>query len=213
MKKFVNRMNNVLEILGYRKTGNSFWKVDDGFYKLINFQEGAYGGGYFFVNIGLHLVGFPELLTNKLSVVDQPKESECIFRLRVEQISGTEQIFAFRRGLVSFEDEQIFQALAHAFLNDVEQWFKKWGSYENIANASQEEILQMINVVPVLRQKAYFLLKSYCLLRLGDKDQANAIFKRYQREQVNGLDFSRVDYYDKVLLSRLSEKPLTSQIF
>lgn len=37
---------------GYRKRGNSFWKTENGFYKLINFQTGAYGD-YFFINVAL----------------------------------------------------------------------------------------------------------------------------------------------------------------
>ena len=200
MIDFFKKMNDELKTLGYRKSGNSFWKVEDGFYKLINFQKGAYGGGNYFVNIGLHPIGFPELLNSKISVVDLPKESECIFRLRVEQISETEQILAFRSRFVSFDDEQMFAALVYAFHNEVEQWFKKWGSYENIGRASHDDISKMINVIPILKAKSYYLLKTFCLLKMGDKDKAMEVFERYRGEQVEKLDFTKIDDYFIALL-------------
>ena len=50
MKQLLNEMKSAFSERGYRKAGNSFWKVENGFYKLVNFQKGAYGD-YFFVNV------------------------------------------------------------------------------------------------------------------------------------------------------------------
>ncbi|MEC1526249.1 DUF4304 domain-containing protein, partial [Neobacillus niacini] len=49
-------MNQVTKEYGYRKKGNSFWKIENGFYKLINIQK-SNNGDYFFINLGIHPVG------------------------------------------------------------------------------------------------------------------------------------------------------------
>lgn len=43
MKELLNEVKGELARYGYKKSGRSFWKVENGFYKLIDFQKGAYG--------------------------------------------------------------------------------------------------------------------------------------------------------------------------
>lgn len=43
MKELIHEVKSEITQYGYKKARNSFWKIEDGFYKLINFQHGAYG--------------------------------------------------------------------------------------------------------------------------------------------------------------------------
>ena len=85
MKTIIGEVKGIFSEYGYKKERNSFWKIENDFYRLINFQHGAYGD-YFFVNVGLHPVGLPSLYTGKLEIKEKPKEHECIIRQRMEQI-------------------------------------------------------------------------------------------------------------------------------
>lgn len=84
---------------GYRKHGNSFWKTENGFYKLINFQTGAYGD-YFFINVALHPEGMP-VLSQYCESVKNRKESQCVLRWRVEQITEGANAFGWKIGFSS----------------------------------------------------------------------------------------------------------------
>ena len=86
MKTLIGEVKDTFSQYGYRKERNSFWKKENGFYKLVNFQSGAYGD-YFFINVGLHPIGLPSLIAGKLEIKERPKEYECIFRRRMGEIS------------------------------------------------------------------------------------------------------------------------------
>ena len=77
MKELLNELKGDIAGYGYKKSGNSFWKIENGFYKLIDFQGGAHGD-YFFINVGLHPVGFPSLITGKLEIKERSREHEYI---------------------------------------------------------------------------------------------------------------------------------------
>lgn len=195
MEELIYKANIILKQLSYKKKTNSFWKLDDGFYKLISFQNGAHGGGYFFVNVCVHPLGLPELLTNQFSIIDHPKEYECILRQRIEQIVIDGRLEAFRQGLVSLEDEETIQAVIDSLPNDVEKWLVKWGSYETIAYAKEDELANMLTVIPKLKKKAVLMLKFFCTYKIGDKLQAMDILDKYLNEDVEGITFPQVDKY------------------
>ena len=69
MKEMLEKVKVAFIQKGYRKRRNSFYKTEDGFYKLINFQKGAYGD-YFYINVGLHPIGLPILQANALLIPD-----------------------------------------------------------------------------------------------------------------------------------------------
>lgn len=41
--KILGEIKPLFAKYGYKKNGDSFWKLENGFYKLINFQKGRYG--------------------------------------------------------------------------------------------------------------------------------------------------------------------------
>ena len=41
MKELLNELKGDIAGYGYKKSGNSFWKIENGFYKLIDFQGGC----------------------------------------------------------------------------------------------------------------------------------------------------------------------------
>lgn len=43
MKTIIGEVKGIFSEYGYKKERNSFWKIENDFYKLINFQYGAYG--------------------------------------------------------------------------------------------------------------------------------------------------------------------------
>ena len=100
MKELLAEVKGAFSVAGYRKKRNSFWKREGGFYRLVDFQHGAYGD-YFFINVGLHPVGLPSLIAGELVIKEQPKEYECIFHQRVGEISP---IPLFQKALVPISD-------------------------------------------------------------------------------------------------------------
>ena len=194
MKTLICEEKDTFTQYGYRKERNSFWKKENGFYKLVNFQSGAYGD-YFFINVGLHPIGLPSLIAGKLEIKERPIEYECIFRQRMEQVSP---LAIFKKPLVSVSDPRVVPAITSG-LSDVEAWFARWGSFETIAACEFSDVEGMLSCVPLLWNKAYKMLKCCCLLKLGRTAEAEAFYAEYLAEN-REMDFSAVDQYLKELL-------------
>lgn len=194
MKDLLNAVKSEIAQYGYRKTRSSFWKIEDGFYKLIHFQHGAYGD-YFFINVGLHPVGLPSLVPGKLEILERPREHECVIRRRLEEIAPTEM---FRKSLAPIHDPNTVQEIA-ASLPAVERWLDLWGSYDAIAGKDFSELSPMMPIAPILWRKAYDLLECYCMVKLGDLPRAGEFYQAYLSEN-REMDFSPVDRYMEALL-------------
>ncbi len=78
--KILSQIKEPMADLGYRKNGNSFRRVEKGFYQLIHFQKGGFGD-YFFINVALHPMGLPLLQAGDLALPERPKEDEYMARL------------------------------------------------------------------------------------------------------------------------------------
>ena len=57
MKRIVDELQPEFKKLGYKKSGGNFYKTENGFYKLVNFQGSQYGH-CFYVNVALNPEGF-----------------------------------------------------------------------------------------------------------------------------------------------------------
>lgn len=201
--KALNEVKQQISKYGYKKNGNSFWKIENGFYKLIHFQAGAYGD-YFFINVALHPDGFPMLYTKQLEITKRPKESQCILRQRVERISDKANTFPHKIGFIG--DVENMQILLATIMPDIELWMNKWGNWETILSSGFEEISNMFSAAPLVWKKEFFLLKSYCALAVGKCTEANKNFSAYIKENPD-MDFSLVDNYMLELInSHLSVK-------
>jgi hypothetical protein len=187
-----------LKQLGFRKKGRMFWKIENEFYYLIDFQKGAYGD-YFFVNVCVHPVGLPELIPNKLSIIEQPKEYECILRQRIEQIVPLDKFPNMKGGLFSSQDESVIERLIQVISNDVIQWLEEWGSYDKLANASEYDIYDKLTVIPILKRKAFLMLKSYCNFKIGKYTKANMLLEEFEKEKIEDMNFHHIKNYLKLL--------------
>ena len=187
---------------GYRKRGNSFWKIKNGFYKLINFQTGAYGD-YFFINVALHPEDMP-VLSQRCEPVKNLKESQCVLRWRVEQIAEGVKAFGWKIGFSS--NAYDVQALLAAVIPETESWLNRWGAYETILSAGFDKLLRSFSAVPILWRKQFLLLKSYCAFKRRDKAAAE-YFSAYLNENLD-MNFSYVDNYMKETLNLNSHATL-----
>jgi len=195
--KILSEVKPIFSQYGYKKSGDSFWKNENGFYKLVNFQKGTYGA-YFFINVGLHPNGLPMLWTQQLCLLEKPKESQCVLRQRVEQISS--KASSFKREIGYPEEIEILSELLLSVIPDVEIWLNKWGSYEAILTADFDEMSKLFSVVPIIWKKEFWLLKSYCALLQRDKASAKRYFSLCQAEN-SSMDFSLVDDYMEKLIT------------
>lgn len=194
MKDLLNRVKGEFTQYAYKKRGSSFWKYEDGFYKLVNFQGGAYGD-YFFVNIGLHPVGLPSLFTGRLEIHEKPPESKCIIRQRIEEIVS---IGASATRMIPVHDVDAAQIIVES-IPAIEAWLSSWGSYDTICSADFKELSKiMTSVVPIIQRKAYWMLKYYCLIKQESYSEAKQAFLNYLSENVD-MDFIEVDNYLKAL--------------
>ena len=75
---------HALKPLGFKKKAKLF-KTENGFYKLINIQNSQYGDD-FYINIGIHPIGLPRLITDQLLIKENSSIFDCILQTRIEPI-------------------------------------------------------------------------------------------------------------------------------
>ena len=201
MQELVEAARGSLKAVGFRKRRNSFWRKQSGVYQLIDFQEGAHGGGYFFVNLAVHPVGLPKLVAGELSLPDQPKEYECCIRQRLEQVADSRGGKLFRQGLVWGDDLESASRVLDAVVSQGVPWLDTWGSLDRLVTASETELAPMLTSVPKLRDKSLWMLKAYCASRLGRDAAAHAALDRFLAAESGGYEFGGLNQY----LSRLVE--------
>lgn len=194
MKDLLVAIYQRLRPLGYRKMKSSFWKVEKGIYRLIDFQSGAYGD-YFFVNVCLHPIGFPKILAGHLSIPEHPKEYECIIRQRLEEITDNEIISRFKAGLVATDDTEVINEVLEFLPTKVESWFDMWGDFERLATAKGSDVKHMLTSVPNLRERAYYMLRYYACVKIGEQDQATELLQKYERCSIIQQDLSLIEEY------------------
>lgn len=94
-------LKDTLNSMGYTKAKSRFWRIKEGLFQLIDFQSGAYGN-YLFVNVCIHPVGFPKILSDRLVIKEKPLEYECIIRQRIEEVCSSQVTSPFRKSLVLY---------------------------------------------------------------------------------------------------------------
>lgn len=197
MKEMIEKVKGTLAQNGYQKRRNSFYKIEDGFYRLINFQKGAYGN-YFYINVCLHPIGLPLLQANTLFMPDHPKEYECVLRERIDQIVKEEKHKIWSKAQNWIGDDMVPHIIDA--IVDIEDWFQKWGSFNTILDCPFDEISKMFTVVPILWEKEYLLLKCYSAFQVGNIEVARKLFSKYSDTVVRDLSFEGVDSYLQSLL-------------
>jgi hypothetical protein len=191
-----------LSKIGYKKKGNSFYKIENDFYKLINFQTGAFGG-YFFINICIHPIGLPELNSKHLVIRDRPKEYECIIRQRIEQITTNPKLItAFTSGFVTESDKEVIYEVIASLTSDVEEWINYISQYSTFLKMDENTLSSLLNVVPRYKTKSIYMLKFYSSLKVGNLNEAISFFQKYLNIEVDGASFAEEDRYMKELLEK-----------
>lgn len=200
MKSIIESLKVQLFEYGYQKRKNSFWKVENGFYKLIDFQKGAYGGDYFFINVALHPIGLPKLLIKDLRIPDMPTESECILRQRIEQVLDNSVAEMFKSKLISQDNLNATKDIIGS-ISEIDKWLSEWGNYKKIENTKFEDLSSMLNVVPILKKKAYYFIKCYCSVQNGNTEVAKEEFDLYLNEKIDDLEFKEINKFLDNLLN------------
>jgi len=212
MRAILEIVQKELNPLGYTRTKTSFHKTEREFYKLIHFQKGAHGGGYFFVNVCFHPIGLPQLLIRRLSIPKTPLEYECIVRQRIEEVVGGILDEKFKGELVGWNDPKVAAELVCKLPNEIQNWFAKWASHDALLKASERDLENLVTtVVPKLKRKAIQMLWFFCALKSNDKLNARRWLQEYLKTEVAGLEFPEVDSYLKSLASQseLDEPTIT----
>lgn len=177
---------------------NTFSKAENGFYKLINIQKSQFGDA-FYINIGVHPIGLPQLITNQLQIKENISIFDCILRTRIEPIHMNQNQLLHN---VSHETIDIPNYLSTIF-----DWFQTWASYENLAKTNIHSISPLLAVVPILQEKAFLLLTCFSFYNLKQYEQANRYLQQYlhcavhlNTEEKEPVFFYEIDMYIKKLV-------------
>lgn len=187
--------------LGFQQVKDTFRREHDGFWQIIDFQKGAHGGNYFFVNLAVHPVGMPLLRSDRLVIPEAPEEYECAIRQRVEQACPEPPFLRFREGLVSYNDLALAEPLAHALSTSAVGWLNSWSNFERLASSPQE-LPRLLTVVPVLKLKAAAMIRAFACSKLGLRDLARQAMNEYLSAPSAGHSFDKVDeHLDSMLMN------------
>ncbi|WP_439874445.1 DUF4304 domain-containing protein [Bacillus mycoides] len=170
MQDFIINLHTALKPLGFKKKRHTFFKADNGFYKLINIQKSQFGDD-FYIHIGVHPIGLPQLITDQLLIKENISIFDCILQTRIEPINIKKSYLLHN---VSHETIDIPNYLSTIF-----EWFQTWASYEDLAKINIHSITPLLAVVPILKEKAFLLLTCFSFYKLKQYEQANRYLQQY----------------------------------
>lgn len=195
---FITKLHATLKPLGFKKKRHSFFKAENGFYRLINIQKSQFGDD-FYINIGVHPIGLPQLITDQLQVKENISIFDYILRTRIEPIH--------------MKQNQLLHNVSHEtihipdYLSTIFDWFQTWASYENLTKTNIHSTTPVLAVVPILQEKAFLLLTCFSFYKLKQYEQANRYLQQYlhcsvhlNTEEKEPVFFHEVDMYMKKLV-------------
>jgi len=191
-------LHAALKPLGFKKKRHTFCKTENGFYKLINIQKSQFGDD-FYIHIGVHPIGLPQLITDQLLIKENISIFDCILRTRIEPIH--------------MKQNQLLHNVSHEtidipnYLSTIFDWFQVWASYENLVKTNIHSVTSVLAVVPILQEKAFLLLTCFSFYNLKQYEQANHYLQQYLQcavhlntEEKEQVFFREVDMYMKKLV-------------
>lgn len=198
IQNFISSLQTTLKPLGFKKKRHTFFKAENGFYKLINIQKSQFGDS-FYINIGVHPIGLPQLITDQLQIKENISIFDCILQTRIEPIH--------------MKRNQLLHNVSHEtidipdYLSTIFDWFQVWASYTNLAKTNIHSITPALAVVPILQEKAFLLLTCFSFYNLKQYEQANHYLQQYlhcavhfNTEEKGQVFFREVDMYMKKLV-------------
>lgn len=153
----IANLHAALKLLGFKKKRHTFCKAENGFYKLINIQKSQLGDD-FYIHIGVHPIGLPQLITDQLLIKENISIFDCILRTRIEPIH--------------MKQNQLLHNVSHEtidipnYLSTIFNWFQVWASYENLVKINIHSVTPVLAVVPILQEKAFLLLTCFSFYNL-----------------------------------------------
>ncbi|MEJ9115909.1 DUF4304 domain-containing protein [Bacillus paramobilis] len=197
-QNFISNLHTTLKPLEFKKKRHTFFKAENGFYKLINIQKSQFGDS-FYINIEVHPIGLPQLITDQLQIKESISIFDCILQTRIDPINIKKN-----RPLHNVSHETID---IPNYLSTIFDWFQVWASYENLAKTNIHAITPVLAVVPILQEKAFLLLTCFSFYNLKQYDQANRYLQQYlycavhlNTEKKEQVFFREVDMYMKKLV-------------
>ncbi|EPY7712160.1 TPA: DUF4304 domain-containing protein [Bacillus pacificus] len=191
-------LHAALKPLGFKKKRHTFCKTENGFYKLINIQKSQFEDD-FYIHIGVHPIGLPQLITDQLLIKENISIFDCILRTRIEPIH--------------MKQNQLLHNVSHEtidipnYLSTIFDWFQVWASYENLVKTNIHSVTSVLAVVPILQEKAFLLLTCFSFYNLKQYEQANHYLQQYlhcavhlNTEEKEQVFFREVDMYMKKLV-------------
>lgn len=194
----IANLHAALKLLGFKKKRHTFCKAENGFYKLINIQKSQFGDD-FYIHIGVHPIGLPQLITDQLLIKENISIFDCILRTRIEPIH--------------MKQNQLLHNVSHEtidipnYLSTIFDWFQVWASYKNLVKINIHSVTPVLAVVPILQEKAFLLLTCFSFYNLKQYEQANHYLQQYLQcavhlntEEKEPVFFHEVDMYMKKLV-------------
>ncbi|EJR49043.1 hypothetical protein IIM_03822 [Bacillus cereus VD107] len=198
VQDFITNLHTALKPIGFKKKRHTFLQVENEFYNLINIQKSQFGDD-FYINIGVHPIGLPQLITDRLQIKETISIFDCMLQTRVEPIYTKKNYLLHN---VSHETTHM-----PYYLSIIQDRFQTWTSYKNLVNTNRHSITPILSVVPILQEKAFLLLTCFAFYNLKQYEQANHYLQQYlhcsvhlNNEEKEPIFFHKVDMYMKKLV-------------
>lgn len=204
VKEIIESMKSFLKQLDYKKKGNTFIRIkNEEFYNVIIFRKGAYGN-YFFLDWGVHPIELPQCIYGNVTILEKPQISECSLITHERdfiEILKKEKIIPYT--LSNEKDLYLYEGMSKEEIIELlkkcadigEKWFERWSDYE--------ELLQLKIQKGIWESKS-ILLKVFCYIKLGDKENAEKYFDNFLKSQkMDGDKFKDLNAYVKKLIEHM----------
>lgn len=186
---------SALRSLGFTGKRGQFSRARDGLWQVVEFQQSRTSLSRFYINLGVSPVGIPRLIKDRLVVPDPPREYDCIYRKRAEQVCPVVPFTGAESG-ARYDDLAFASLLGPALAGSAVPFLDALG-WSALGEIPQKEL----NVVPIHQAKAKAVLELFIGLGTSDGRRATLGYESFLSQIAGTTDLAPVAQYLEQKLS------------
>ncbi len=147
-----------------------------------------------YINIALHPIGYPDLISDQLIFHKNPPESSCAIRCRIDKFMSESELDVCRMPGLPLENGAVKKIVVELLQTKVHAWLLSWSSYKKYINGKCHQISNQLNVTPLAKEKYFALIQWFCSYKSQHLDNQKYL-EKYLQITIAGSEFKKVDAY------------------
>lgn len=155
MKERFQIIEHALKPHGFRRKRNTFWRLHDSVFHIIEFQKSPFYHSSYYINLAVHHKEGPIWQPHNVAFYTKPDATTAMIRIRIQQEA------------MDLDEESTRLAIA-ANIDTYIEWFQTVSTPFYLTSMPFTEYEKLTTTVPLFWVASFHMYRFYAYLELGD---------------------------------------------